>query len=649
MQLPTTSLRGTLLAAVLMAVGFACTPPVDQTPVSRFGVYRGFSAAAYDGTQRTSAYLPLADGTRLAYDLILPTTDGRPARGPLPVLFKYTPYLRTFTIYDRHGNNLIADLLGLGWKERAMLRLRYWIQDQGHLMDPLFRTGWLPALVRHGYAVIVVERPGTGASFGVMNPSFEGGAREANEILNWIASQPWCEGNIGMFGDSWEAQIQFAVAATGNPHLKALFATSSSMDNYTAVAYPGGVYNKAFGAFFSWSTSFFESDVLTPVDSDTNGALLAQARAARGASTVGRQSAAVLTQHPFRDSRTPSGRSLWSDQFALYPFIERINRSGVPIYMTTGWYDLFTADMFLWYGNLSVPKRLVVRPLDHSEVEDTQFDLDYAAEAHRWFDYWLKDIDNGIIREPPLHYYVMDAPHAEAWRASTAWPLDRQTPTRFYLGGGTAGRRSGGNDGGLSTDAPVETAAFDAHTIDYMTTSGTHSRWTAINWPRRYPDMRSNDARALTYTTPPLEHDVEVVGHPIAQLWLTTDAPDLDAFVYLEDVGPDGHSRYVTEGNLRTTHRKPSTAPFDTFGLPYHSHFESDLEPIPPGRPIDLSFSLLPTAYRFRPGHRIRIAVTFADADNFDTPVLEPAPTLHLLREAGHASWVVLPVVQPPG
>ena len=180
-------------------------------------------------------------------------------RGRLPVLFKYTPYLRTFTIFDQAGNNIIAGLFNLGWKEKAYLRVRYWFDKRGNLMDAVFRTKYLENMLKHGYAAIVVERPGTGASFGVMNASFEVGAKEVNEILDWIAAQNWCNGNIGMYGDSFQAMIQFAAATTGNPHLKAIFPTSSGFDMYSSVNYPGGVCNKTFASFFSWSTSFLES------------------------------------------------------------------------------------------------------------------------------------------------------------------------------------------------------------------------------------------------------------------------------------------------------------------------------------------------------------------------------------------------------
>ncbi len=130
---------------------------------------------------------------------------------------------------------------------------------------------------------------------------------------------------------------------------------------------------------------------------------------------------------------------IWTEAAAAYPFLKQINRSGTAIYLSTGWYDICTRDMFLWYANLTVPKRLLARPLDHSQIDTDQFDLDYAAEMHRWFDYWLKGIDNGIMKEPPIHYYVMGSEKKMAWRNTDTWPLKKQEMTRFYFGEGETG------------------------------------------------------------------------------------------------------------------------------------------------------------------------------------------------------------------
>jgi putative CocE/NonD family hydrolase len=634
----------TLLALVAIVLGVLFKRQPGRDHVSRLGQYQGYSKARYDGYERHSHHLTLADGTRLAYDLLLPTKRGVPAHERLPALFRYTPYLRAFTIFDREGNLLLEELYELKWYEKAMLRLRYRVSDQGHLMDAVFNTAWLKTMLHHGYAVVVIERPGTGASFGVMDPSFEAGAGQVDELLDWIATQDWCDGRIGMVGDSWQAMIQFAAASTGNPHLKAILPISSSLDSYSAVNYPGGVYNRTFNTLFSQSTSALEA-LATPVDGDEGDALLAQARAERSDATVGEKSAQVMLKYPFRDSTTADGENVWEGDFALYPFIERINRAGVPIYMVNGWYDLFTRDMFLWYANLTVPRRLIVRPHDHSQVESDGADLDIGAEAHRWFDYWLKGIDNGIMDEPPIATYTIGAPKADAWQMGDRWPLADQEQTRFYLHESKSDTVDSANDGRLNTEAPTAPTAYDVYTVDYTTTSGGHSRWGAVLSASAYPNMRDNDQKALTYTTPPLETDVKITGHPVAHLWLVTGAPDLDLFVYLEKVDGKGNSTYITEGNLRASHRALNQAPYDTTGLPYHRHYERDLEPIPAGDPFELVFDLLPTSTLFRAGSRIRIMVACADAGNFGTPILDPAPKLKLLRSAHHASFVEMPII----
>jgi putative CocE/NonD family hydrolase len=631
-------------AAVVVSLAwfFGWTGP-RPSRASAFGTYQGYSEQSYDGVRRASDYLSLRDGLRLAYELILPTRKGVVTTERLPVLFKYTPYLRTWTIFDEDGHNRIADFIDLDWQTKAMLRVRFWLSKDGHLFDPLFRTRWLEAMVKHGYAVVVVERPGTGASFGVINPLFEANVREIDEILDWIAAQPWSNGKIGMYGDSYQAMVQFPAAATGNPHLKAIFPASAPLELYDDIQYRGGVYNRAFSTFFAGAASHLET-LVTPVDSDRDGALLAQALEQRRSETLRERLDLSSQEFAYRDSIASGGLNVWEEAVALYPFIDRINQSKVPVYLTGGWYDIFAPALLLWYHNLTVPKRLTIRPLDHTGMDETDFDLDYAAEAHRWFDYWLKGIQNGIMDEPDLHYYVLGAPTDEAWRASSQWPIASHEPTPLYLGPGKSGTVASANDGLLLTQAPGAPDAFDAYTVDYTTTTGSRSRWSAVNWPRDYPDMRTNDAKALTYTTPPLPFDVEVVGYPIAHLWLAGDAPDLDVFVYLEHVDRSGASTYVTEGTLRASHRALSEAPFKNLDLPFHSHYRSDLAPLPGGKPVELAIAMLPTGYRFPEGSRIRIAIAFTDRDNFDTPLLSPPPHLQMLRGSEHASYVELPV-----
>jgi putative CocE/NonD family hydrolase len=160
--------------------------------------------------------------------------------------------------------------------------------------------------------------------------------------------------------------------------------------------------------------------------------------------------------------------------------------------------------------------------------------------------------------------------------------------------------------------------------------------------------MRANDAKALTFTTPVLTQSRQVTGHPVLHVWLATEAPDLDLFAYLEEVDQQGNSTYITEGCLRASNRTLGQAPYEYFGLPFRTFYESDQQRIPSGEPAELVFDLLPTAYQFMAGKHIRVALAFADAGNFTTPVLDPAPVVHLLQDAAHPSFIELPMVENP-
>ncbi|RPH71912.1 CocE/NonD family hydrolase [bacterium] len=412
------------IAVILLVSGFvfAQQRQASRRMVSEFGQYQGYSEALYDGAQRTSDYLTLLDGTRLAYDLFLPTKKGLPATDPLPVLFKYTPYGRAWTLFGEDGHNYFCDLARV-WYCDPMLRVRSvivpWMVSgaNGQIKDALSRTEWLVEMVNSGYAVIVVDRSGTGASFGQYKGDPNIVAGEANEILNWISAQPWSNGSIGMFGDSIQAQIQFRAASAGNPHLKAIFPATTWMDNYSAVAFPGGIQNLAFSNFYVEANNIFDL-MATPVDQDTDGTWLAQARAERNNTNALAEKVADFERIAYRDSSGSDGEKVWSDYQTLYPLLEKINQSGTPVYLINGWYDIYARDNFLIYENLTVPKRLLIRPTDHSEIEAPGSDIDFGAEAHRWFDYWLKGIDNGIMDEPPIHYYLQGADPVQAWTGS---------------------------------------------------------------------------------------------------------------------------------------------------------------------------------------------------------------------------------------
>jgi putative CocE/NonD family hydrolase len=217
----------------------------------------------------------------------------------------------------------------------------------------------------------------------------------------------------------------------------------------------------------------------------------------------------------------------------------------------------------------------------------------------------------------------------------------------LYLGGGPSGSVESLNDGGLTDSAPADRDAHDAYSVDPTTTTGTSSRWdNAVGGPMMsYSELAANDRKALTYTTPPLESDITVVGHPVVTLYVTATGGDADFHVLLEEVDGKGAVRYITEGVLRGSHRTLDDAPWDNLGLPYQRSFQSDRVPLPTEGPTEIVMDLHPTATVFNAGHRIRVTIVGADADNTEGPPVSPPPTMRIYRSATHASHIALPII----
>jgi putative CocE/NonD family hydrolase len=342
----------------------------------------------------------------------------------------------------------------------------------------------------------------------------------------------------------------------------------------------------------------------------------------------------------YRDHDVPS--LSWS-RHGVSGVFDKINQAKVPAYHWNGWFDIFVLDAALIYANYQGPQKLGIGAWSHAGMPDSALMAERsrltAVEQHRWFDYWLKGIDNGIMNEPPIHYAVMNDPGDWVWKAATTWPLPEATPTDFHF--------AGGSPGVLTETATGGGAAFDVYRVDPTTTTGNGSRWdNAVGAAPMmvYPDLAPNDAKSLTYTTAPLAADLTVAGHPVVTLWLSSSTNDADLIVLLEEVDPTGASRYVTEGALRASHRRLSDAPWNNLGLPFQRGFKADATPLPAGVPTEITMDLHPTSTVFNAGHRIRVAIMGADADNMEAPTR--LPTLRVYRDGAHASRIALPVVR---
>jgi putative CocE/NonD family hydrolase len=477
-------------------------------------------------------------------------------------------------------------------------------------------------------------------------------ARDAYEITEWLAAQPWSTGKIGMMGRSYLGITQLFAASEAPPHLTAIFPEMVVFEWYPMI-YPGGIYRDDFfsnwqrlthqldnSLTFTWGAMSFSG--VAPVDA-ANGMLVRDSAIAGHAAN--RDMYEMWSGVPFRNSNDPvTGKPIHLERGPA-TYLDAINRSGVAVYGLVGWLDAFPRDALLWYRNLTVPQKLIIGPWFHGQSDG--FDL--GIERVRWFDHWLKGIDNGIMREPPIRYFVLDAPDGSAWRTADTWPIPEAVATDFYLAAGPSGTVVSFNDGALGRTPPTgDNIAADRYRVDTTATLGPGTRWAnTYGGGVGYPDLASNDAKGWTYTSPPLEQDTEVIGHPIVHLWITSSARDADIMVFLEDVDSTGRSTYVTEGVLRASHRKLGTPPFDNFGLPWPRSHAEDIAPLPP-EPTELVFDLLPTAKRFRAGHRIRVTVQGADRDTHRRVHPVPPPTVTILRDAARPSRIVLPIAPAP-
>lgn len=605
---------------------------------SAFGVYVGYSTPQFEEWTRTSQYVAMRDGVRLAVDVVRPAVNGAPVEGPTPAVFTMQRYGRAYLSPD--GKSVVT---------------------------PVESTSFIQELVRHGYAYVTVGIRGTGASFGNF-PGVQSAneARDAHDVTAWIVSQEWSNGAVGMMGNSYRANA--AMMATSDPHpaLKAIFPSMMDFDAYET-SRPGGIL--LTGALSSWTmiTAILDGRMqappgtplpaVAPVDGDKDRSLFDAARAEHVNNVnVAEQSKA----RKFRDD-VVYAQEAREDENMLAALLPAINRGGVAIYLWSGWNDIWPKQPFLWMANLKGSKKLAIGPWSHDpEEKDPATGERLPGEAARvrlqgiemlrWFDYWLKGVDNGVMDEPAYAYAVMKSPDEWEWRFTNDWPLKAaRSGATLFLDGGPGGDGDP-REGILSETEPEAETAADAFAIDFTATTTPNSRWmdaTSFN-PLRFPDMSANAGKGLSYVLPPASAPYEIIGHPVVTLYMTSTAPDADVFVYLDKIDADGRSVYLTEGQLRASRRTLGAPPYENFGLPWPTHARADAQSVAPlsGNIAELTFDLLPLARRVEKGDRLRLIITGADADNFELYMQDESPTLSVMRSAAHPSRIVLPITE---
>lgn len=579
-------------------------------------------------TPPTSRYITMRDGCRIAVDVYLPqpSQDGAPAP-PVPALLFLTPYYRRFKLREG-GSGEVNPNTGK------------------------FRDYFVP----RGYAVVVVDVRGTGASFGTRDSFRSPREREdSREIADWIVGQPWSNGVIGATGISYLGAAADFLASTSHPAVKAIAPLSAVWDTYADNYFPGGIQLKSLTKVYDdlmvgldhdrrdvlRQFSYFANPDFAgpqPVDDDPDGVLLNQAVTQHLGNF---RQTDFMAEFKFREEGLPYDPAFSSASFSPYAVSDGI-RDDVAVLSVSGWYDGagYANGAISRYLTLADnPRHLLLGPWDHGARIDispwrtaVEPGFPLLGEVLRFFDTYLMGRETGLKDEEPVHYYTV---HAEQWRTAQHWPpiADHH---RFYLAA----------DGQLAAGAPA--AGEDCHAVDFSRGTGHNTRYeriAGIDSRDYYGDWHGRTGAMLSYTSAPLDRAMELAGHGLADLYLSSSEPDLALFVYVSEIEADGRERYVTEGLLRALHRKESGVP-DTYrtSWPFRSFTRADAAPLTPGRIERLRIPLLPVAWQFAKGSRIRISITGHDDDHCGQVPHGRPPVITLSRGGDHASMIELPL-----
>lgn len=580
---------------------------------------------------RQSCYLEMRDGVRLAADIHVPAEAGW--NTPLPTIAVFTPYYRRFKLTDKATAETEDS------------------PNAGYIRD--FFTP-------HGYAVVVVDVRGSGASFGARDGFRSPKERlDYAEVADWIIAQSWSNGAIGSTGISYVGAAADFLATTGHSAVKAVIPTFAVWDTYADHYNPNGLHVSFLGPEYNAlmealdladpeklkDYAYFADPAYAgpaPVDDDPDGVLLASASAEHAANVDMTQ---FIREFVYRDDGLSYDPDYTAPLIGPAHYAETI-RGDTAYFAVSGWMDA------VYFANAATRrflslrgerKHLLMGPWDHgartnvSPFREAELPAFEKMSAYlRFFDQYLKGEDVGLQSEAPVHYFTMVE---EQWKSAASWPLPNTRTQHYFLG----------ENGSLSTAPSTADSASDEYQADFSIGSGTQTRYeraAAVGVDAYYADWHGRDAKMQTYTSAPLDVDTEVTGHPIMTLHVATSERDGAFCVYLEDVAPDGQCRYVTEGVLRGLHRKVVEPPWNlqTVG-PYHSLSRADAELMTPGEPTELKFDLVPTSWLFRAGHRIRLAISAADRDHYARVPGGRPPVLTFFRDAVRASCIEIPII----
>jgi len=532
----------------------------------------------------------MRDGVRISVCVYRPDIEG-----PVPALFAASPYQHEF-------DSVPAFPLFL-WRE----------------------TGPIEWYVGQGYAYVHADVRGSGRSegeFGFMDRTEQ---EDYVELIAWITKQPWSNGRVGGIGQSYYAMAQWLMATWNPPGLACIAPYDGLVDQYRCSNYHGGIFCNYRS---SWYANLRADNQHRPAGG--------KGRAPMRFDLVG-----AITEHTLYDD-------WWRERSAF----ERLGEIKVPVLSIGHWgkMGLHLRGNILGFEEVKAPKKLVVTGAKNVHEAHHQFD---QVEFHQkellpFYETHLKGANNGFMGGAPVRLFVRGI---DRWREEKEWPFPRATYMSYFLRKGPSGSVTSLNDGGLSTEPPP---------ADEAATSYGYPDWQWMNGVVvTGPDGRPDPVRrVLTFTSPALEADLEVTGPIVLELYASSDQIDTRFIVKLADQHPqDEASRAkdaqpaftnVSKGWLLASHREKDPAR-STELRPFYTH--ANPQPLVPGEIYRFDIEVLPVAYVFKRGHRIRLEIVNGDSALTDAVFTHPYPptaigtdTIH--HGAAHASRLRLPVVK---
>jgi len=555
------------------------------------------STRMYNVVVQKDVKIPISDGVKLSCDVFRPDSNEK------------FPAILGFHCYHPSGqtSQINPTAISTGqWKHPKQERTNASLESG----DPNF-------FVRRGYVHAVCNARGTGYSEGKWDFVGKREVQDVYEVIEWMATQPWCDGNVAMFGVSYFAWIQLFVAALNPPALKALFCPWASTDLYRDVFYRGGIL--AYKWPIAWSqTSLIYSNCRPEnyskreLGKDGFRNAIAEMLHSEDIRTVPEIVSVLknpeegvnpfivdLILHPVYDK-------FWEERTVNYDAIK------IPAYIGACWanYAVHLPGAFRSWERLNVPKKMIIGPPIY--LDRPLYQLQH--EAVRWFDYWLKGMETGIMDEPAVRLFIMGT---NEWKEAQEWPLPETKWTPFYL-----------HENGLLSEH------------EYWPNEGSDSFQDS-------PWMRGS----LKYCTPPMVENTEVVGPITLKLYASTTDTDIVWLVSLLEIDPDGNERMLTRGWLRGSHNEidvERSKPWE----PFHPHNES--KALIPCKICEFDISLVATGNLFKAGFRIGLEISCGDGEPknplemqaFGNLLRQSVSRITVYRNADYPSCLLLPITK---